>query len=117
MMRALADFIAHGASQLGDAVAQARDAGYPIGRVLVVLPSGPIIAVPAGGGQRLAAVDDTRPFDTALGHGPRYAEVSSPRIAHRGETAMQHALHDLEGARGGIQRRLDGECRQVRRAL
>jgi len=117
VMRTLADFIAHGASQLGDAVAQARDAGYPIGWVLVILSAGPIIAVPAGGRQGLAAVDDTRPLDTALGHGPRYAEVSSARIAHRGETAMQHAPRDFEGACSGIQRRLDSECRQVRCAL
>ena len=57
--------------------------------------------MPAGRRQRLAAINDARPLDAPLGHGARDAEVSAARITDRCEAAMQHALHDLEGARGG----------------
>ena len=48
--------------------------------------------MPAGRGQRLAAIDDARPFDAAFGDRARDAEVGAADVADGGEAAMQHAL-------------------------
>ena len=103
--------LAHLAHAVGDR-AQEPDAGA--GAHQLVGGHRPDVAVPAGLRDRLAGDEQARPAKQPALHRLHEPVVGAGGVAHRGETAHQHAEHDVLGLGRDQRRRRDVHLEQFR---